>query len=430
MRATISSLTTIFTLLLCIFATGNRCQAVEPATTAETQKIAKILAGRSDTVRLRTALAIDQNITSRVQALPAMSDALNTLIERLDEKDREEPIPPGVAQLISTLSKVDRDDAVAPLSAAVNAPSIAWATFTIDAVGQNKHHSMIPELVDAFDGPLCSSHYGLRFALVRSLLLMQHPDALEALGRLRTRIDGQLRHKLDVELDKLTVDDFWGDDQRFAAWTAGDYLKQPINRPLSPDSMFKSASYSESANRMRLTRQKYYDIDIYAKRLLFVIDRSGSMAQVGYRGTRIAKAKQELIAAIRGLEPDTEFSILVFDTDIRAYSESLQIATDENKQKAIRYVSALNCGKKTNTYGALRRAIEFDYQLEAIFVLTDGRPTTGQVVVPELILTDILQRNQFRNITINTVAIAAEESLAGFLQGLTTPSGGEYRVVD
>ena len=394
------------------------------------RQLERILTGRNDVSRLRAVSVIDQQFASRLEATPHLAISLTRLAEKIKEDDREDTIQPGIAAMIATLSKVDRPEATKALAAALSTPSIAWTTITAEHIGQHKHHASIPALLKTFGNDLCSEHYGLRFAIVRSLLRMEHPDAYEALGRLQRSIDGQLQHKLDVELQKVTVEDFWSDQQRFDKWKSGEYLREAPKRVLSKDSMFKNASYSESLDRMKLTRQKYYNIDIYAKRLLFVIDRSGSMAQVGYRGTRLQKAKSELITAIRGLTEDTEFGIIVFDTHVRAYKDELQLATEENKRKAIKYVTALSTGKKTNTYSAMRKAIEFDDQLEAIFVLTDGQPTTGPIVIKEKILSDILARNDIRNITINTIAIGVDISMQGFLRGLAKPSGGEFRAVD
>ena len=414
-----------FHLPLCWIALSVSANAANPTGT----RLEKILTGRNDITRLRALATIDQTYADRLEALPQLRKAVIHLASKLDEDNRDEPLQPGIAKTIATLAKIDRPEATEALTDTLNSPSIAWITFVVDQLAKNKHHTAIPALVDTLDYELCQQHYGLRFSVIRSLLQMKHPDAIEALGRIRHQIDGQLQHKLDVELEKVTLEDFHNDQQRFDKWHSGEYLLQPVKKNLSPNSMFKAASFSASKDRLRLTRQKYYDIDIYAKKLLFVIDRSGSMNTVGYRGTRLQKAKQELIAAIKGLEEDTEFGILVFDTHVRSYRDDLQTATNENKRKAIRYVAALTGGKKTNTYEAMRKAIDFDDQLEAIFILTDGQPTTGPLIAPTQILQDILRRNEVRNITINTVAIAVDESMRGFLKSLSVPSDGEFRVV-
>ena len=153
------------------------------------------------------------------------------------------------------------------------------------------------------------------------------------------------------------------------------------------------------------------------------------MKHVVYGRTRLERAQGELIAAVNGLDEQVEFGILVFDEQVRAWRDNLVEATDENKRSAIRFVERLAAGSSTNTYAALRKSLDFDPQLEAIFILTDGKPTTGQIVDHPTILMDILRRNEVNNITINAIAVAVEPLMATFLQNLTEPSNGEFKEV-
>lgn len=61
------------------------------------------------------------------------------------------------------------------------------------------------------------------------------------------------------------------------------------------DSSATSSSYQ--GERVRLRPSKYYGIEIYAERLLFVIDCSGSMDSPSGETTRLASAKPELAEA-------------------------------------------------------------------------------------------------------------------------------------
>jgi Mg-chelatase subunit ChlD len=162
---------------------------------------------------------------------------------------------------------------------------------------------------------------------------------------------------------------------------------------------------------------------------LFVIDRSGSMKTIINGQTRMQRAKRELMTAIAGLDPDCEFGLLVFDRDVRYWRDELVPASEDNKRSAAQFVERLAAGSATNTYAALRQALAFDDQTEALFLLTDGEPTTGRIVHPSGILADILRRNETRHITLNTIAIAVEPLMAAFLQKLAEPSGGEFRDV-
>ena len=45
---------------------------------------------------------------------------------------------------------------------------------------------------------------------------MEHPDTIEFLGELERKLDGQVRHELQDILREIDVNDFRGDETRFA----------------------------------------------------------------------------------------------------------------------------------------------------------------------------------------------------------------------
>ncbi len=226
-----------------------------------------------------------------------------------------------------------------------------------------------------------------------------------------------MRHELNQQLEKVDIDDFRGDEVRLAAWTEARTPK-----------LFKAASDANSYDGIKLGRNQYYGIDIHAKRLLFMLDQSGSMNEFAASGTRLMSAKHQLVDAINGLPEDAEFGILFFDEVVRPWREELVYATEENKQEAFQFIRKIQAGKSTNTYEALRRALEFDDQLETLFLLTDGKPTAGKIISPGGIISDILRRNQMRHLTINTIGIAVEGKTESFLRTLSEKTNGEFRL--
>ena len=150
--------------------------------------------------------------------------------------------------------------------------------------------------------------YGFRFNLVRSFAQMEHPDAVDFLCELRRTLDGQLRFQIENVLKDVTVAHFQGDDQRFAQFEKQERGEQ----------IFKPAAFEPaSLNRMKLERQQYYGIDIHARRLMFIIDRSGSMKDYWGGMSRLERAKGELIRAITELPEDSEFAIIFYDTAVK-----------------------------------------------------------------------------------------------------------------
>ncbi len=221
------------------------------------------------------------------------------------------------------------------------------------------------------------------------------------------------------------MDDFRGDEKRYALFrdpAAGKPDEQ------ERESIFKQANFEpESLQRMRLKPQQYYGIDIHAKRLMFIIDHSGSMKDYWGGMTRLERAKAELTRAIYELPGEAEFAIVFYHTSVRYWRNELVPATEENKREAVNFIRRLGYGDKTNTYGALRYSLDFDDQLEAVFLLTDGRPTIGEIVAKPAIVTDILHRNRFRHLNFNTIGIAVDGATKSFLQQLSKESNGEFR---
>ncbi len=119
----------------------------------------------------------------------------------------------------------------------------------------------------------------------------------------------------------------------------------------------------------------YYGLPIYATRMVFIMDTSRSML-----GFRLMAAKRELSAAIDALRPNDQFTVLVFDSNVRMWQKKLVVADATNKKKAIQFVNKQDTNLQTASFDALEAALGFD--AEAIFFLTDGAPFGGKVAAP------------------------------------------------
>jgi len=324
--------------------------------------------------------------------------------------------------LLHLIGSVDHDDSESFLVQLLDHEHDDIAMIAADALGRYRFHSAVEFLKKQVDRPAFASSYGFRFNLVRSLAQMQHPDAVEFLEVLRHHLDGQLRYEIDRLFDDVTEQHFHGDHSRFEQW----------QQRRQSNIVIQQASYqSETLARLKLARaQKYYGIDINSRRLMFIIDHSGSMRKYAGGMSRLDRAKHELIRAIEELSPDVEFAIAFFEARVRVWQDALMPATEDNKRRAIAFVRRLQCGDSTNTHAALRRALEFNDQLEAVFLLSDGRPTSGELVAPAAIVADILHRNRFRHLKLNTIGIAVGGPTEHFLQSLAEGSAGEYRAAN
>lgn len=168
----------------------------------------------------------------------------------------------------------------------------------------------------------------------------------------------------------------------------------------------------------------YYGIPICAKKVVFVLDTSGSM-----RGEPIEAAKRALIDAVKKLPADVRFDIVMFDSKADAWKPELVLATTQAKQQAAEAVLARGLGRRTASHAALDATFTLDP--EAIYFLSDGAPTDGN---PPQIVEALSAKNRTRRVSIHTIGVGTDRAeavaLAQFMKSLAEANWGEYKAVD
>lgn len=179
----------------------------------------------------------------------------------------------------------------------------------------------------------------------------------------------------------------------------GQVLAERLDLPLGASRITLVATDS-LGHEARLTRtvtreEGFFGLPITAARVVFVIDTSGSMVlldrplshpvtEVDLRQAaaddpavrelqRLARAKNELAAAISGLRPDQQFNVIAYSSDVRRWRSSVVAADEAEKASALRFVGELVASGLTRTRDALEAALE-DPEVEAIYLLSDGAP--------------------------------------------------------
>jgi hypothetical protein len=210
----------------------------------------------------------------------------------------------------------------------------------------------------------------------------------------------------------------------------------------------------------------YHGIATPSRSILFVIDVSGSMenmvverekfADGGYPSMqRLDIVKTELARTIERLEPFVKFNVIAFATKIEHWKKRQQKANALGRSSAADWVRNLEpiggnsketyaavgltgranlAGGKTNTYGALMAALGLqgngprtgDYlvELDTIFFLSDGRPSTGKFIDPQDILREFNAANATRKVVLHTIAIG--EFRKEFMKELAESNGGSF----
>lgn len=117
--------------------------------------------------------------------------------------------------------------------------------------------------------------------------------------------------------------------------------------------------------------------DVVAKDIVFVMDKSGSMA-----GDKLDQAKKALRFCVENLNKNDRFEIVPFSTEASSLFGKVEAFNPANKQKAIDFIADINPIGGTNIEEALELALsaqESDSKRPFFVIfMTDGKPTIGE----------------------------------------------------
>lgn len=182
----------------------------------------------------------------------------------------------------------------------------------------------------------------------------------------------------------------------------------------------------------------YFDIAVYSKKVVFVVDISYSMSWGDRRGI----AEKNLNQTLNRLNKDVEFNLILFGDQVHLWKPKLTLKNDRYVRQALSVLSQAPLKPGTNTYGALEAALQ-QQGVDTIFFLSDGYPTFGPYRKPEEVLQEITKQNQQKKIRINTVGIFRggppagyedsepdKEELKTFMRQLAQANFGTYRFIE
>ena len=252
---------------------------------------------------------------------------------------------------------------------------------------------------------------------------------LKVLNRLEANKDhGQVYQEVRDALFDVTSLDYDNPKDWEKWWSVAKATFDPTKKP-------------EGATQVRKpTRDKAADfggMKIFGKNVVFVIDTSGTMmltqkddipGLTGVTGndkasvveqakeqitkenhllakwwSRIEMAKRALLKALSGLDSQTRFNVIRFDTKVLPLEKKGLI---KDKKKASDWVNRMSFqpNGNTNTGQALEMAFALDPATTEIYFLSDGLPSADGVKndPPEQILEKVESLNRFRKIKVHT----------------------------
>jgi HEAT repeat protein len=358
-------------------------------------------------------------------AINGEQEVCDTLIELagkgMRERSWQRTVPPALAALLSSNLPIARlkmqkfmDEVIA---ASPRGPQVALAI--ADALGARGQPADVVPLSRLSGTKVFADHFGVRRGVVDALAQIPAKEAVGSLIAMMDRVGGEARADASRHLAQVTGQIFGLDAAAWGRWW--EQAEGTFEYPrLSAGVSFKAESETESPGGY------YYGLPLYAERLVFVLDISGSM-----QGGRIVAAKRELIRAINGLPDKVHFGIVVFNSQVRNWKKDLQPADEKMKAAAVEFIEQLTPRNDTASYDALEAALAYD--TEAIYFLSDGAPTSGKILAPLDIISAIGTINQVRRITIYTVGIAPGfpgSPTDAFLKTMAEQNFGQYRRVD
>ncbi len=286
---------------------------------------------------------------------------------------------------------------------------------TIDELAETVDADSKRALLFLPEQPLFNSHLGLRRALVQALCQLNEKKAVTQLLQFYTTAEGETR--ADIERRLLQISGLKAEDR--TDWPNWWQEKEATFMfPSGPPRELEVAAKPGSAS--------YYGLPVYGSRLVFIADYSGSM-----QGPKMDAAKRELIATIAQLPDGVRFNIIAFNSDVIPWKRELQTVSPQSRKEAMAFVGSGQPAAMTASFNALNAGLLQD--CDAIYFLTDGEPTVGQLTKPHDIITAITRTNRVRRATINCIGIGVGGQGGAFdvfLSELAAKNFGAYRKIN
>jgi len=338
------------------------------------------------------------------------------------------------------LGRLEQPEAVAALLARASREiepgvriAIADALAPITAKNEDARKALLPWL----EGGTWGSRLAAAQALSRSGDKTMVPKLIKMLSGIGS---GRMKYEINECLKKMTGVSRRGD---YAAWTA--WWEKNENDFLAGTYVASKADMDDGPGVTQ-----FYGIPLHSTKVVFIIDTSLSMKEAStwkpeidtgidkLEGERsIDVARYELRKIIRQLPEGAAFDIIAMYGKLSLLSEKWVIAAKDAREKAVKFVQAIDVKSGTDLHGALMRALEFsggnwntsprDDSVDTVFVLSDGMVSVGaadQSQIPDR----ISDAARFKRIAITAVAISPPKTGRELLKKIADGSGGLFVV--
>jgi hypothetical protein len=366
----------------------------------------------------------------------------------------------GVAEALGQMSHAEIAAALAEAVKKDSEPQVRIAA--MDALRELK--ASAPEVVAAVVEQLKSEYWQVKSTAAAALRALGAREAVEPLIEAMAKNEGRLRQDFADALAGLTGVNKHLDPAAWKAWW--DANKEAVLK-----GAYKPAAGDVASDDAPKGGTTFYGIPVTSKNVVFILDRSGSMAEpseweipkdvatgggskeppdVKKEGDRkIDIARWQLKRTLAMLPEGTEFNIIFYSHEWTILSEKMVRLTASTRRTAYEFIDRLDPFGPTNIYDPLEKGLSFASTgamaekiaksgVDTIYFLTDGMPNAGQVPRADDILVKVRDLNKTKKVKIHTVGVftspkvpqpaqANEAELGGkFLRQLAEENGGKY----
>lgn len=255
------------------------------------------------------------------------------------------------------------------------------------------------------------------------------PWLIEALGTWKSRAERGLQglrvaHEIELQLERRSGRRLGIHPENWLAWW--DALRSGKIKKAS------TAAYYPEA-----TRPSFFGLEIQSDRVLFVVDRSGSMSTMfdeeRTRATRWQEATAQLCGFVEGLGAQAKFGVVVFHDYAEAWRSKLVPADAGHVSGARQWLTSQRPEGATRLRSGIEQALDCGQdgepdlskvEADTVVVLCDGATNEGAAwIEPFLERVNPRLRITFHSVLIGTAGDGALEALA-------KGSGGQFLRID
>lgn len=198
------------------------------------------------------------------------------------------------------------------------------------------------------------------------------------------------------------------------------------------------------------TTAEFFGVPVTGSSIAFLIDTSGSMDEevAGTSGggrtsagnrrgkamTRLRAAKEQIVLAVQAMDPQSRYQLLTFASEARTWTRRPVKPGRRSTRSLTEVLSRMRANGGTNLFDGLVQSLQLDEigygeqhktEIDELFVLSDGRPTSGAVTEADDMLALVREANKYARVRIHCVFTGTGDG-ADLLKRLAEENDGVF----